>query len=742
MNTFKLTNKFVIIFYAVLVSLFYYQSFFTYFQGDEWYYFIQFLPYTHSWTGIFHALYKSIADTGVVSGGGHVTPIYNGVWFLYNQLFGLNYLPYIISAIALHIVNVILLFFTAENLTQNRRLAFLAGLFYGISAAHFQAITWVMAFIPTELAVTFLLLSLYTLTRPTEPGKISARNSTYKWIFLFALMALLTKETIVILFALIPLVLFLTQRKSLTKIFYRYYFGLLLFYGAFRFGVPVLFEKFSHQVVPAAPQAVELSLYVYRAFTYPLKTLVLSFIPWRWILNAAEFITPLAYPTYGAEKEVRGINFLTFTQGAGSELFIYPLSLLLIFAAVYGLKKTYLQKDRNPAFNVIVFGAAIIVLSTFPLLLISTYAPWWGFVTFIDSRHLYVPSIGAALLFAYFSDYLADKLNGIFKKYGRGGNKVAILFFIVLIWGVLQFSALYKEMTLYTEMGTQRKALLKTLIGDIPTLPKKSAILIVSDTGYYGFGPIPPFQTNFGQVLSVIYYDRNQLPKEFMQSDFLSKNSLTGEGYKEIGERGFGYFITEETALRTAIDTNLPAESIFAFTWNGKTNTLTNISPEIRSKLDKTKSALGKYSEWQKVTMEEVKLSVRAPSGAIITKSPPASPNALATVRIDHGLSHWEVTAWKKVFNIGIYEDISMMNNSDGIVIDKDFYYRNINPVIGAPITAKVTTTGKSMKYFIPTLVPNTIIEVTAVGVPSELNKEDKNTEEIISLLRYPDSSN
>src|SRR5438105_2454526 len=83
----------------LLVLIFYWPSFFLFFEGEEWFHFTQYLPFTHQLLGLFKVVYKGIIGSDSVSLGMHLAPIFTSVWFLDNQLFGLNYLPYIISSI-------------------------------------------------------------------------------------------------------------------------------------------------------------------------------------------------------------------------------------------------------------------------------------------------------------------------------------------------------------------------------------------------------------------------------------------------------------------------------------------------------------------------------------------------------------------------------------------------------------------------------------------------------------------
>lgn len=696
-----------------------------YFQGDEWFYFTQFLPLTHTQGGLLSALAKSLFAADEISGGGHLTPLYTLIWYFHNKFFGLHFFPYIALSIVLHAFNGFLLFHIVKKLTKNETISFLSGFFFIFSYQNFQAVTWIMAYVPTVYAVFFTLISFLCLLYALE---ISKQTKIYTYLsIIFFIFALLTKETSIVLFLIFPVIVLFFGKKLFRKFGY-IYLSLFILYGTFRFGIP-LFQKSS--ALTQFSEVYTLPLFIFRIITYPLKVLVGIFFPHEFLLKVAEVLTPFAYPFYGAEKAVRGTNFLMFTQSAGSDLLTYPLSVMLLVTILFffSLVRTY----RNFR-KLFIVGFLIIVFSAFPLLLIAIYAPAWGYVTFIDSRHLYFPSVGASMIFSgiLFTVYQKkEKIPGI-------SQNVVLFFlaFVLIFWTGIQYTYLQKQLAKEELMGQQRKTVLNGILSSVPQLSQKAFFLVESNTGYYGFAPMPPFQTHLSQVLSVQYYQKGQLPAVFVQDYSLVNKGLVTEGILQHGKREFGYFINQSTFFTRLLDRKVDSRNIYGFRWDGTRNSLADVTGEIRGKYENLQAKLRNFVNWKKITWIDANFQFNIPSDATLIIEPAIQPNIIKQATIYTPSQNYQITLWKKTLNIGIFEDVSYMLNSDGETIGDNFYYRDVMMLNGDKVITKIALKGSSMDYFIPIIIPDTIVQVRVIGRTSELHKTDELAETIISLMR------
>lgn len=714
------------LFLLVLIIVIYWKALSGYFQSDEWFYFKEFLPLARENNGLLLSFYKSIFDAQSISGGGHMAPVYNILWFLHNKLFGLNYLPYILLSILTHSFNSFLVFLLAKKLLDRYATSLVAGIFFAISPVHFQAITWIMAYIPTQVSVFFMLISLISLINFLKSFDNKVKNGyLFSW-FIFSLLALLTKESAFILFLITPFLVFLKRKKVLfSSNFIKVYILSIFLYFPYRFILPFYINPKSNLFFTT----LDPYLQIFRLITYSLKLLVEIFIPMPLLLNIAENLTPLAYPTYGVEKEVRGSGFLTFTQSAGSDMLIYIFAFIILSLIINALFY-FRKKSKDRQLHALLFAIALIATSSIPLLFISTYSPWWGYVTFIDSRHLYICSIGAAIIFAMTFSYLLQKIKENFRL-------ALVILPILIFWIITQYTVLQNQLTQDGQIGGNRVKILKSIIPQ-KINQNKYIIFIESNIGYYGFGPIPPFQTNLGQIMYIIFYQNGLLSIDFLKDDFLSKAGINGEGYKEIQGKGFGYFINKKTLFESYMDNKFSPESVTGYLWDGKNDTLTNQDSEIRNELYELKKHLNEYKTWKEGSLDDKTITLKIPPEAVISKTDNLSPQVEDEIEIALNTGQKiKISLIKKTYNIGIFEDISLYANTDGKIIGDDFYYRGIKMLNGQDVTMKIPLYGSQIQYYLPTIAPNSIILLSDNFTRSEKDAFSPIIEKIIPTLRY-----
>lgn len=706
---------------VILILAFYGPALNGFFQGDEWYYFTQTLPYTRHWWGPFKILASSVIDAYQVSSGAHVTPASNLLFFLNAQLFGLTFWPYQLLSIALHIANTLLMFKLAKRLFKQNILAYVAAFFFGLTAVHEQAITWVMTFIWTQLSTTFVLLTL-----------IETLDKRYKRAAWYLLLALLCKESSALLFVLIPFVLYLREGRGVFSkpTLRKPFMWVAAFYIPFRFILPKIMLAFNPQ---PAVNAIPNDLMIFRAITYPLKALAEVFFPQKTILAFVEnILTPLSYPQYDIERPIRGSNFLTFVQGAGSDLVVYAIAITILAIVVFAI--TASARNNSATKNTLLIALSIIVLGSLPLLLVATYAPWWAYVTFIDSRHLYIISIGGALLAASCFSFMT-------RNEPKHMIRNASLFGILLLsWGIWQFTSLHATLDEQLQTAHDRKLILSSIEKSVPKTTSK-VILVKSDSGYYGFGLMPPFQTNLGQVLTIDFYQKKQLPEVFIQnSEFMTKNGgLAGEGYKTADGNSFGYYIDENTMTNAVLKYKIDPKSVYAFSWNGTKHTVAEVTKEVRTKLIKKIAYAKTLNAWETYTDKNHKFFLRYPPEYVVTKIDAStfsltSPlGGVVTVALN-----------EKPETVGLSPHTANLSVDTGAQIGNDFTFRTIDMFDGRQETTVYPITSINQRYFIPYKTNAMYFDISTEGaeyerVVSENRTEqfNKELEQILSTLTH-----
>lgn len=729
----------VLILLTGIVFIFYWRSLFTFFQGDEWYYFTLILPYTHFWYGPFSFLYKSLADIALFSSGAHLTPVSNLLYFLSVKFFTFNYWPYALSGIILHILNSFILFIFVKNFTKKKNVAVLSSIFFAASAIHQQAVTWVMTYLWTELSTGFFLLSLIFFLKALSDKKIQ-KNIFYSCVF--ALLALLTKESTVILLPLVVLLLILKGKISSWRIYLKTYTVVFVFYAVFRFFLPKFFVWVNNFIGEKAIQAapLDLGLIVFRIITYPLKTLAEVFVPAEWIRSWAEFLTPFAYPQYSDDMKILGRNYAVFTQTAGSDSLIFFISAIILLLIIFSI---YRIKNRDNK-KTIIFSLAIIVLSAFPLLLIATYAPWWAYVTFIDSRHLYITSVGASIIFAFAITSVSEKLSSRIKL-----SSFSVILILLFIWGIFQYFLVQQELDKALITANQRKTVLNKILKTVPSNKDKKVIFVESNQGYYGFINMPPFQTNLGQILAVNYFQKENLPQFFINSDFITKGGIRGEGYAENRGKGFGYFLNRKTITEEIIKDKVSIDDVYAFNWDGKTNTISDQTKDFRNKVSLQKSTALETSKWNTFSDDVNKFSLKYPTSMQLVVN--SSSDNLKDIELISNDLNMRIILKKKPQEVGLSEYVKKyLLDSDGKLVGSDFTYRDIYPInrfgdLEEFITSIYPTTGKYPKYFYPGKTAETFFEIFVTGgnhinyVSLGIGRYHKDVEDIISTISFDD---
>jgi hypothetical protein len=79
-----------------------------------------------------------------------------------------------------------------------------------------------------------------------------------------------------------------------------------------------------------------------------------------------------------------------------------------------------------------------------------------------------------------------------------------------------------------------------------------------------------------------VYYDKNPLQDEFFNKFIFEK---TGEGYKKVDGRGFGYYISKKTLARDILKKLFDVDDIYGFYYNSRNIKIKNITKSIRENM-------------------------------------------------------------------------------------------------------------------------------------------------------------
>ena len=626
MFSFKRKNLFnflFFIFFVVITFAAFGPLFNSYFEADEWFHFTHYFPLTREPLGVLLPIIKSVTDAGALSEGQHVVPIGEELFFLNVLFFGLNYKAYVFISLFLHALNSFLVFLFIRELlgsAQNKRnvlFSLLGGTFFALTAIPMHASIWAAFYGQNVLSITFFILSILFLKKA-----FSTRKKPYLFISsLFLLLDLLTKEIAVVLILIIPLMIFLEKGIFPLKSLVGIYSIPLAFFIPFRFILPVLYGlvnqwietsmKLTRSVdAVSVSSGIDISLIIYRTISFPLSMLSQVFIPGATMLSVMHTISPLIYYLYPGEPANRAQNRLFFIYGPGQN-FLHYLVAFGIIALLFIMMRKY-KKDAKT----ILLGFLLIIASSLPLVFNVLRIQAWGTDLF-DSRHYYMPSVGAAILFPFLLFFISEFIVTLFKRVRISINVFWVLGILFVGWFFNNNSVFQANLhTIVNVTGVPRREIITQLKEHLPNLPQKAVIYAETDGGG-AYGTILPFQTSFPQILTIEYYDKNPLPNTFFNKFVLDGKA---QGYMYSEGRGFGFYNTKKALSEALLENEFSIDDVYAFYYHTNAIKLDDITKSIRSEMREYLENSKENENWVTFQDATTKIAFRHPAGAQIVE--------------------------------------------------------------------------------------------------------------------------
>lgn len=539
----------------------------TFFQQDEWQYFganIYSLSTEHP------ILFTILPFQGQLT---HFFP-FATLFFLFEYLlFKVNFVPYVLIGLGLHILNAFLSFFLVKNISKNKLIAFFSSGFFLINSISHQPVTWIAAGIGTLPSTTSLLLSIFFFIKYLEKKEIK-----YFYLVLpFVVISLLFKEVSVFIFIILP-IYWIFYSKSFRKINFKllasflsvgvvyFLFRLLLIFFQIRSPQPEIGEASSASTVDSIP------VYLFRVFEIPFKGLAQLFFPQNFLISISDAIVRLAYPQFvGSDGAVNPYISQSIVFG----LTCYILSVCLMIGGVLLFYFFKTNKKIHLA-NTVLFSFLLSTTSLLPFIFIPGKP---GYFSIFESRNLYIGMIGASILLILFVYAIANYFSNKRIRF------VVVLFFLLPLF-VFHVRTVRSEINKLVTIATIRINLLDTIKIEYKTLSKNVVFYTQSNTSYYGMPEAEktlPVQSGFGRMVMVWYQDAEKFPDCFYENQFL--HDLTSQGYKYCEGRGFGYFRDYGKLIASINENKIPVENVIGYSWDGDTNEFKNISDQIKKRL-------------------------------------------------------------------------------------------------------------------------------------------------------------
>lgn len=475
------------------------------------------------------------------------------VYFLLGG-FPFNIAPLALFAVIFHMINALLVYHLANKFFKTFWYSLFAASFFAVNSVAHQAVTWPAAAVGTLPATTLILLSFFAYFKAIG-GYDFARTALLgrRWIVVTASLIYISvhfKEIGIFLFVFLPLAAFLFKKYS----FYSFIRTFWMFILPFLLIVVYRVIELRLRTTPSNLYITGLdenffSTILMRMVFYPLTSFSLMFVSGDQFLSFARAVLRQIYPFFSSSP-----NNILIAQTVILDMLAIILTFLLLWF-IYFLVRKEKSKDKR----VVVFWLTFSFLAFLPYVVLAKD------FSYLESRYYYLPMVGASFLLAWVLKRLRETLS--VKIFFGLIAPVAVLY-LVLHAGVVR-SAISEQIVL----SNLRKNLMAQLKILVPTpKAKRNVFYISNDQNYWVDGNKIPFQQGTGYTLMVLYNNSGEIPKELLREEFLFE--IGSQGYKEVGELGFGYFWDKEELDKAVRLYNLPPKSIIGLKYDSQTKKL------------------------------------------------------------------------------------------------------------------------------------------------------------------------
>lgn len=347
----------------ILVGFLYYPILSVYFSHDDFFHFK--ISQTNESISDFINLFgfHSFEERGIA----FYRPLFREVPFnIFYSLFGLNQLPFRILSLAIHFVNIALVYVLMEKLFKKRELSFFTAFFFGINAANVGSLYYLAGGIQSLGATMFMLATLILFWEWLESRNIRFFISSF-----FTFLISLGSHELAVVTPLLLLGLSLVKGELFWKSVQRIvpFFvvvAVFLYFDFTRIGFSTSEQQYQFTF---SPKAVFNSLAWYTAWALGIPEMFIDFVEPRLTLNP---------------------NLMKFWGDYTAGIFFFGGIAATIAGAsfVYALFRCGILKDRRFWFLLFWFPVALSPVILLPLhkstyYLTPALAAFWGVVGFV-----------------------------------------------------------------------------------------------------------------------------------------------------------------------------------------------------------------------------------------------------------------------------------------------------------------------------------------------------------------------
>lgn len=557
-------NLSILVLIAGAVFIYTFGIFNNFFQQDEW----------GGFGAVIYLSQEPVREWLTNLGGTHFAPFGHLLWLILYKFFGFNAQYFVFVQLVLHIGVSFLVYLLTRNLTKNILMALLAALLFAVNYHASQAFTH-LAIFSTTTSCAFLILLFFVFVS----SKIGQRNLSLKDVAVFLAIffaAVSFREDGLLITPLFLLFLFLFDRskfnKKNTKYFLIFFIPVILF-TLFR----ILLHFSNSHAVPSSSGSSSQAL-IYNSLTIPIKLFVQNIIEGNQLFLFLFRNNGFIYPS-------SSVNFLNS----------YPLFMDFVFLLILNVLILILFFARNYFVSIninkyIYFSAAWLILSGLLL------APIGRELYILETRYLYLPSFVVFMtLSIFFVEILRNRPKKIIKPLSIAAKTFVV--FVILSLFIFSFINTQRNVQHLSFIGNSRKTLLKNIKKLYPSIPKDTVFFVKCKNECYRNGEfnvsnklVLPFTLGSGFVLLVNYSKDNEenyarFFKEKVGDNRPFLGDIGSQGYKKLGDYGFGYFYDLNSLKKNIQEKNINKNIVIGLEYDERDFSIRDISTKVREEL-------------------------------------------------------------------------------------------------------------------------------------------------------------
>lgn len=541
---------FTFLFCAVILT--YWMLILTFYQQDEWIAVGQFL------TGGLLAQTSTVNPLLLIFGSNRVLahPIH---MFMYT-VFPLQIWPFFVFGIFFQTINSYMVFLLSKKITKNQLIALVASLFFAISSTGNQAVTWAAASTTTLPAAFFSFVSLYFFL-----DFLDRRLRIHIIIsFCSLVIAYLFKESSIFMLVvfIVSYLLFRSKSKPINvKSFlpFAVYFSLAVLVR--------IVDMLTSTTNPVGKISTDSSVFekaAFFVFVYPLSAISQYLIPLREMFFISREFEKVNYPFIYSTN----YGILTSERIVAEMLSLMFSFLVIIFFILVWFLYPKLRK-------IIIFSFTFMLSSILPFIIIERGS------AYLESRYYYMGTVGAGILLGLFAYVVLEYLKKI-KSVSRV-LRYSFVSIMLILFFALQINSVYRDFSIQIKLAEQRKKFIQDVADLGSVIPDKPVIYVSGDQIHYGPNQYVPFQQGLGYTLMILFHSSGKIPDALISEEFLW--DVGSQGYKESGEKAFGYFGDYNALFALVGQGKIDPEQVIAFEYVSKNGKLSNITSSVRSRL-------------------------------------------------------------------------------------------------------------------------------------------------------------